>query len=130
MINPFRVDLAQGLLGEIVTGIEERHGLRAGFAVGGHPAKVFLEIGKQGRAAAAVAWVEQEILHVDRDELLGAARLVDVRAAGNLSIVLFALATTADVLRPAGKVEQAWVVAEGKASIGLTATFVGHADQP
>ena len=91
---------------------------------------MFLVVAVQRGTAAGVARVEEEVLHVDRDELLGAARLVDVRAAGDLPVVLFALATAADVLRPAGEVEQARIVAEGKAATGLAAALVGNADQP
>jgi hypothetical protein len=47
-----------------------------------------------------------------------------------LSVVLFALATTAYVLRPAGEVQQARVIAERKASVGLAAALIGNANQP
>ncbi|MCY1400224.1 hypothetical protein D9M71_153000 [compost metagenome] len=127
-VHPFRVDLAQGFLAKIVTGIEERYGLWAGFAMGGHPAEVFLEIVKQGRAAAAVTWIEQEVLHVDRDELLGAAEFVGVRAAIDLAVVLLALATPADVLGPAGQVKEFRVIAQGEAAVGLATALVRQAD--
>ncbi|MNI28713.1 hypothetical protein D3C73_825050 [compost metagenome] len=129
-VHPLRVDLPQGLLGEIVAGIEEREGPTAGVLGGGCPAEVVLVIAVERRAATGVARIEQEVLHVDRDEFLGAARLVDVRTAGDLAVVLFTLAATADVLRPTREVKQARVIAEGKPSGGLAPAFIGDADQP
>ncbi|MNF65833.1 hypothetical protein D3C84_476090 [compost metagenome] len=95
----------------------------------GRPAKAFFVIAIQCGTTAGVARVEEEVLHVDRDELLRTACLVDVRAAGDLPVVLFALATTADVLLPPGEVKQARIVAEGKTSIGLAPAFVRNANQ-
>jgi hypothetical protein len=46
-----------------------------------------------------------------------------------LPIVLLALATAADVLRPAGQVEQARVVAEGETAVGLATALIGQANQ-
>ncbi|MNM80848.1 hypothetical protein D3C81_928300 [compost metagenome] len=129
-IDPLRIDLPQRCLGEIVAGIEERDGFAAGVTGGGRPAEMLFVVAIQCGTAAGVARVKEEILHVDRDEFLGAAGLVDIRTAGNLAIVLFAFTPTAYVLLPAGQVEQARIVAEGKAPIGLAPTLVGHADQP
>ncbi|MCY1410919.1 hypothetical protein D9M71_262980 [compost metagenome] len=94
----------------------------------GCPAEVFAEVLIQRRATAAVARVEEEILHVDRDVFLGAAQLIAVGAAHELAIVLFALASSAHVLLPPGQVEQAWVVAQGEATLGLPAAFFRQAD--
>ena len=129
-VDPLRIYLTQGLLGEIVACIEERERFGASLLGGGCPAEVFLVVAVQRRATTGVARVEEEILHVDRDKLLRAAGLVNVRAARDLAIVLFALATTADILLPAGEIEQARIVAEGEAAVGLAAAFVRDADQP
>ncbi|MNF74959.1 hypothetical protein D3C84_570070 [compost metagenome] len=129
-VNPFRIDLAQWCFGEITAGIEEGDGFAASVFGRGCPAEMFFVVAVQRGTTAGVARIEQEVLHIDRDELLGAARLVDVRAARDLPVVLFALATTADVLRPAGEVEQARIIAKGIAAAGLAAALVGDADQP
>lgn len=129
-VDPFRIDLPQRLLGEIVAGIEKREGLAASVLGWRRPAKVFLVIAIQRRATAGVARVEEEILHVDRNELLGTGDLVQIRAAGDLPIVLFTLTTPADVLLPAGKVKQARVIAESEAATVLTTALVGYTDQP
>ncbi len=128
-VDPFRVDVAQGRLGEVVAGVEEGVGLGAGVLRGRRPAKVFLVIAEQRGAAAGVARVEEEILHVDRDELQRAAGFVEVRAARDLAVVLLALTAAADVLRPAGEVEQARVVAEGEAAVVLATALIGQSDQ-
>ena len=129
-VDPLRIDLPQGCFGEVVTGIQEGEGFAASTLGIGGPAEVLFVVAVQRRAATGIARVKEEILHVDRDELLGAAGLVNVRTAGDLAVVLFAFATTADVLLPSGEVEQAWVIAEGKTAIGLTAAFVRDTDQP
>ena len=129
-VDPLRIDLPQGCFGEVVTGIQEREGFAASILGGGRPAEVLFVVAVQRWAATGIARVKEEVLHVDRDELQGAGCLVNIRAAGDLAVVLFAFATTADVLLPSGEVEQAWVIAEGEAAIGLTAAFVRDTDQP
>ncbi|MCY1356898.1 hypothetical protein D9M69_433640 [compost metagenome] len=129
-IDSLRIDLAQRCLGEVAAGIEEREGLATGVFGGRRPAEMLLVVAIQRGTAAGVARVEEEILHVDRDELLWTAGLVDVRAAGNLAIVLFAFTATAYVLLPAGEVEQTRIVTEGKTPIGLAPALVGNANQP
>jgi hypothetical protein len=129
-IDPFGVDLPQRLLGKVVTGIEKREGLAASVLGRWRPAEVFLVIAIQRGATAGVARVEEEILHVDRDELFRAGDLVQIRAAGDLPIVLFALTATTDVLLPTSEVEQARIIAEGEAPTILAPAFVGNADQP
>ncbi|MNM76091.1 hypothetical protein D3C81_878970 [compost metagenome] len=42
--------------------------------------------------------------------------------------MLFTLAPTAHVLLPTREVEQAWIVAQGKASLGLATALLGQAD--
>jgi hypothetical protein len=54
----------------------------------------------------------------------------NIRTAGDLAVVLLAFTATANVLLPSGEVEQAWVVTEGKAAIGLATTFVRDTNQP
>ncbi|MCY1181518.1 hypothetical protein D9M73_220270 [compost metagenome] len=129
-VDPLRINLAQGRLGEVIARVEECESLGALAFGGGCPAELLLVVAVQRRATTGVARVEEEILHVDRDEFLGAAGLVDIRAAGDLTVVLFALAPTANVLLPAGKVEQARIIAQGKASIGLPTALIGNTDQP
>ena len=90
---------------------------------------MFLVIAEQRGTAAGVARVEEEVLHVDRDELQRAGGFVDVRAARDLAVVLFALTAAADVLRPAGEVQQARVIAEGEAAFVLATALIGQADQ-
>ncbi len=109
-IHPLRIDLAQWRLGEIVTRVQERVGGGAGVLLWRRPAEVFLVIAKQRGATAGVAWVEEKVLHVDGHELQRAGGFVDVRAAGDLMVVLLPFAATPHVLRPAGKVQQARVV--------------------
>ncbi|MNJ54316.1 hypothetical protein D3C77_497510 [compost metagenome] len=92
------------------------------------PVEVCVEIGVQRWASAGETRVEEEVLHVDRDEFLRAAQFIVVRAACDLAVVLLPLPSPAYILRPAGQVEQAWVVAERKASLSLAATFLGQAD--
>ena len=92
------------------------------------PAEVCLPVGIQLRAPAGVAGVEEEVFEIDRNKLARVAQLVAVRAACHLTVVLLALATAADVLRPAGQVEQARVIAEREASRGLPAALSRQAD--
>ena len=122
--------MPQWLLGEVVAGVQKRKGLGAGIRGRWRPAEVILVVAIQRRAAARVARVEQEVLHVDRDELLGAGNFVQVGAAGNLSVVLLALAATADVLRPAGEVEQSRVITQRETAPVLATALIGNADQP
>ncbi|MNO77570.1 hypothetical protein D3C76_686850 [compost metagenome] len=129
-VDPLRINLAQGRLGEVIARVEECESLGALAFGGGCPAELLLVVAVQRRATTGVARVEEEILHVDRDKLLRAADLVDVRAAGDLAIVLFALATPANVLLPTGEVKQARVVAEGEAAAGLAPALVRNAHQP
>ncbi|MNP61537.1 hypothetical protein D3C76_1567340 [compost metagenome] len=91
---------------------------------------MLLVIAVQCGTAAGVARVEEEVLHVDRDELLGAARFIEIRAAGDLAVVLFPLTAPADVLWPAGEVQQPRIIAESEAAVVLTPAFIGKADQP
>ncbi|MNM60447.1 hypothetical protein D3C81_717260 [compost metagenome] len=126
-IDPLGVDLAQRRFGKVIAGVEERQCARA-WRMLGRPVEMLLQVSLQGRAAAGKAWVEQEVLHVDRDEFLGAAQLIAVGAACHLAVVLFALATTADILRPASQVEQARVVTEGETAFGLATALFGQAD--
>ena len=129
-VDTLRVDVAQRSLGEIVTGVEECVGLGAGVLLGRRPTEVILVVAEQRGAAAGVARVEEEVLHVDRDELQGAAGFVDIGAARDLAVVLFAFTATADILRPTGEVQQARIIAEGEASVILATAFIRQADQP
>ncbi|MNM85929.1 hypothetical protein D3C81_980700 [compost metagenome] len=127
LIDPLGVDFAQRLAGEVAAGIDERQALGAAVLLR-CPAEVFAQVLVQRRTAAAVARVEEEVLHVDRDVLLGAAQFIAVGAAHELAVVLLALAASAHVLLPAGQVEQARVVAEGEAALGLATACFGQAD--
>src|SRR5690606_32683796 len=73
--------------------------------------------------------IEQEVLHVNRDELARVAQLVGVGAARHLAVAVLAGAAAPDPLRPAGQVEQARVVAEAEAAPGLPAAEVALADR-
>ncbi|MNF81763.1 hypothetical protein D3C84_640510 [compost metagenome] len=128
-VDPLRIDLPQRLPGEVVAGVQEGVGRGAGVFGGGCPAKVFLVIAVQRGTAAGVARVEEEVLHVDRDEFLGAAGLVEIRAADDLAVVLLTFTPTTDVLLPAGQVQQAWVVTQGKATPRLATALIRDADQ-
>ncbi len=90
---------------------------------------MFFVVAIQCGTTTGVAWVKEEVLHVDRDELFRTAGLVDIRAADDLSVVLLAFATAPDVLRPAGQIQQARVIAEGKTSRRLATALVREADQ-
>ena len=129
-VDPLGIDGTQWLFGEIVAGIEEGKTLRAFVSGGRRPAEMLLVVAIQCRAAAGVSRVEEEILHVDCDKLLGAADFVQVRAAHHLMIVLLALAPAPHVLLPAGQIKQTRVIAEGEAASGLPAALVGQANQP
>ena len=63
---------------------DRRLGVGAGVLGRRGPAEVCLVVAIQRRTAAGVARVEEEILHVDRDELQRAAGFVEVRAARDL----------------------------------------------
>ena len=129
-VNPLRIDVPQWLLGEVVTGVQKREGLAASVFGRWRPAEMLLVIAVQRGAAAGVARVEEEVLHVDRDELFRAGNLVEIGAAGDLPIVLLTLTATADVLLPTGEVEQARIIAEGKATAVLATAFIWDAYQP
>jgi len=128
-IDPLRVHVAQRRLCKVVARIEERVGLGAGILFRRCPAEVLLVIAEQCGASAGVAWIEEEVLHVDRDELQRAAGFVDVWAAHDLAVVLLALTAPADILRPAGEVQQARVIAEGETAFILATALIGQADQ-
>src|SRR5690606_7098655 len=117
----------QRLAREIVAGIEEWQALGA-TGLWRCPGEMLAQVLVQRRAAAGVARVEEKVLHVDCDELLRAAQFVAVGAAHQLAVVQLALATAADVLRPAGQVEQARIVAEGEAPFGLATALLWQAD--
>ncbi len=127
-IHSLRVDLAQGLQAKIAAGIEERVRHRAFIFSRRRPAEAFLVVGVQGGTAAGIIRIEQEVLHVYRNEFTRVADLVDVRAAHPLMVALFALAPATDVLRPAREVEQARIVTEGKAAFGLTSATIRQTD--
>ncbi|MNH02677.1 hypothetical protein D3C79_619220 [compost metagenome] len=91
------------------------------------PIEVLFQIALQCWPPAGKARVKEEILHVDRDELLRAAQFITVGAARHLVVMLLALPSPADVLRPACQVEQARVITEGKAPLGLAAALFGQA---
>jgi len=90
---------------------------------------MFFVVAIQCRSATGIGRVEEEVLHVDRDKLLGAADFVEIGAAHDLVVFLFALATAAHVLLPAGQVEQARIITEGEAALGLPATLIRQANQ-
>ncbi len=129
-VHPLRVHGPQRLLGEIVAGIEEGKALGAFILGGRRPAEMLLVVAIQRRAAAGVGRVEEEVLHIDRDKFLGAADFVQIRAAHDLVVVLLAFAPPAHILLPASEVEQARVIAKGKAALGLPAALIGQANQP
>ncbi|MCY1284706.1 hypothetical protein D9M70_336210 [compost metagenome] len=124
LVDALRVELAQWLAGEVAAGVEV--GV-ARWAVGALRAlaEAFGVEPVERRAAAGVARVEEEVLHVHRDEFARVAQLVGVRAAQDEAVVRLALAVLAGVLRPAGEVEQARVVGEGEAAPGLDAALAG-----
>ncbi|MNZ58750.1 hypothetical protein D3C78_767660 [compost metagenome] len=126
-VHALRVDFAQWCLGKIITGVEKRQRLRAG-RMFRRPIEVLFQIALQCWPPAGEARVKEEILHVDRDELLRAAQLITVGAASYLTVMLFALPSPADILRPAGQVEQARIIAEGEAPFGLPAALFRQAN--
>ncbi|MNE13027.1 hypothetical protein D3C80_1058530 [compost metagenome] len=120
------IDLAQGRFGEVVTRVQKGQRLRAGRVLRS-PIEMCLQVVLQCGSTAGEARVKEEVLHVDRDELLRAAQFITVGAARHLVVMLLALPSPADVLRPACQVEQARVITEGKAPLGLTAALFGQA---
>src|SRR5690554_2577200 len=92
------------------------------------PGEMRLQIVSHCRTPAGVLWIQQEVLHVHRDKFLWIMEFVTVGATQLLMISCLALAARAHPLRPAGQIQQARVVAEGKAPLGLSAAFSGHAD--
>src|SRR5690606_8837022 len=83
----------------------------------------------QRRAATGVAGVKQEIFEIHRDELQRAGQLVRIWTACDLGIVRLAFTAGANPLRPAGEVQQARIIAQGKAAVDLAAAWLGQADQ-
>ncbi|MND75337.1 hypothetical protein D3C80_669500 [compost metagenome] len=125
-IDPLGVELAQGLLAEVAAGIQIGEAAGAIGAVRRRPAEMFAVVAVERRAAAGIGRIEEEVLHVHRDELARILQFVDVRAARHLVVFRFALAALADVLGPAGEVQQARVVAEGEAALGLAPAVAGQ----
>ncbi|MNF62628.1 hypothetical protein D3C84_443120 [compost metagenome] len=128
-IDPLGVELAQGLLAEVAAGVQVGVAAGALGAIRRGPAEVFAVVAVERRAAAGIGRIEEEVLHVHRDELARILQFVDVRAARHLVVFRFALAAFADVLGPAGEIQQARVVAEGEAAPGLAPAVAGESDQ-
>ena len=122
-IHALRVEAPQWLQGEVAPGIEVGVVVAAVLA-GRCPVEVLTEIARQRGAAACIAGVEQKVFEVDRDELQRIGQLVAVRAACDLAVVQSARASLADPLLPASQIEQARVVAEGEAALGLATTIL------
>lgn len=127
LVDPLGVELAQRLLAEVAAGVEVGEALRTG-TVFRRPAEALLVVAVERRAAAGVAGIEEEVLHVHRDELARIAQLVDVRAAQYEAIVRLAPPALAGALRPAGEIEQARVVGEREAAPALPAAIGGLGD--
>lgn len=70
-VDPLGVEAPQGFAAEVAPGVEV--GQFAGAAAGGvrGPAEVVAEVAVQRGASAAVVGVEEEVLHVHRDEFAG-----------------------------------------------------------
>ena len=129
LVDALGVELDQRGAREVMPGVEDRQGAFAGIDPGGLPAEMLAEIAMQQRATAGVAWVEEKVLQIHRHEFQRVAQLVGIGAACLLGIVLLACAALANALWPAGQIEQARVVAEGEAALGLPAAAVRQADQ-
>ncbi|MNF39177.1 hypothetical protein D3C84_201430 [compost metagenome] len=130
LVDPLGVERAQWLAGEIAAGVEVGVRVDAGLLAGRCPAAEMLaQVTRQRGAATGVAGVEEEVLHVHRDELARVAQFVDIRAARHLAVGRLARAAPADLLRPAGQVEQARIVAEGETARRLAAAGIGQADR-
>jgi hypothetical protein len=69
-VDPLRVDLAQRVLAKSLPALRNAKVL-AQVSCRRRPAEVLLVVAEQRGAAAGVARVEEEVLHVDRDELQG-----------------------------------------------------------
>ena len=67
------------------------------------------EILIEGRPAAGVVRIQQEILEIHRDEFDRARQLVAIRAAIAESVVLDAQTHPHRADLPAGQIEQAWI---------------------
>ncbi|MNG23921.1 hypothetical protein D3C84_1085810 [compost metagenome] len=104
-VDALGIELAQGLLSEVAAGVEVGVAVVTVGPLRRRPAEVRAVVAIERRSAAGIGRVEEKVLHVHRDEFAGVLQLVDVRAACHLVVVLFAQATLADVLRPAGEVE-------------------------
>ena len=122
-IHALRIKPPQWLQGEVAPGIEVGI-VVAAILARRRPVEVLTEIARQRRAAAGIAGVEQKVFEVDRDELQRVGQLVAVRAACDLAVVQIARASLADPLLPASQIEQARVVAEGEAALGLATTIL------
>ncbi len=129
LVDTRRVKAQQGRAAELAAGVKEGIARRTVSRLR-CPAEVLAEVAVQGWAAAGVAGVEQEVFEVHRDEFQRAGQLVGVGTARQLRVVLFAQAAFANPLRPAGQIEQARVIAEGEAAVGLPAAVVRQADLP
>src|SRR5690554_7820346 len=84
------------------------------------------EEGCQSGAAAAIFRIEQKVLQIDGDELLGILQLIRIRCAQPLMIDPFAQIPTTDLLRPTGEIQQAWRVTQRITPIGLPTAMRGQ----
>ena len=127
-VHALGVDCAQWLTAKVAAGVKEREGCPALTLGCGGPVEMFFVVRVQRGTTAGVVRVEEEILHVDRDELTRVADLVDVRATGDLAVVFFTLAPAADVLLPASEVKQPGIVAESEATGRFATATVRQTD--
>ena len=128
LIDPLRIDATQRLAGKIAPGIQVGQPLCTRLLVAGRPGEMRTQITRQQRPSTGVAGIEKEVLHIHREKLARITQLVAVRTARDLMIVLFTRATLANLLRPAGQIEQLRVITQGKAPRRLPTTIIRQAN--